>query len=375
MNKNLLFKIWLGVLGVILAIGAYLSFRIVTGHGEEIFHADDNLPWTLLIATYIFFVLTSTGATLIAAVPTVFGVKQFEPLVKRSIFIGIITLMAGFVAMGLELGNPINMVYYFLTPNLSSPIWWMGLFYMMLLFILMYKFYRIHEGAEHGKIDKILAVLALLLEVAALSTLGSVFGLIEARPTFFGEYIQVYFFFTAIISGASAILFFSLAQYKLTNTGMPKELEPMYNWLARILGGAIGFTLILSIWRILLGLYSNRPEFAVLHHMINSIPYKIEIFVGLLLPFALMIIPSIRRTCNGKLAAAVLLFIGLGIGRMNMIMLGQLQPVIPKNPDNAISVYFPSWGEWMIALFALAIMLFLYTIGEKYMKLETQTKS
>ena len=83
----------------------------------NVFHHDDAIPWTLVIASYIFFVLTSTGATIVASLSAVFGMERFKPIEKRAIFNGIITLFAGFLSMGLELGNPINMFYFLISPN------------------------------------------------------------------------------------------------------------------------------------------------------------------------------------------------------------------------------------------------------------------
>jgi len=91
-----------------------------------------------------------------------------------------------------------------------------------------------------------------------------------------------------------------------------------------------------------------------------------------MIPFAIMIIPNFRITFSGKLTAAVLVFIGLGIERMNMVMLGQIRPIFPQFMESAhIISYFPTLWEWIIAMFSLAVMLFLYTLGEKYLNLET----
>jgi len=374
MKNNKLYILWMGILGALIVLGVYTTFKALVIGSDDIFHADNDIPWTLLIATYIFFVLTSTGATIIASLSSVFGYKKYEPIEKRAIFIGIITLFAGFLAMGLELGRPINMFYYFLTPNLSSPIWWMGFFYMCLLVVLLLEFWHIHTKKPDSKRYKIVPLIALVLEIAALSTLGSVFGLIEARPTFFGEYIQTYFLFTAMLSGLSAIFFFSLINYRLRFGKIPDTLELMFNSLAKIFGAIIGFVLILSVWRIILGLYSNRPEFDVLHYFVDSNAYRVEIFFGLMVPFAILIISKLRETFWGKLIAAILVFIGLGIGRLDMIMIGQIQPSIPKLPDTEIIKYFPTFWEWAIGAFAMALMLMLYTLGERYLKLETHVE-
>jgi len=372
MNSKKTYILWLGFLGIFLVLGAFAALRLYTQGSGAVFHANDSVPWTLLIASYVFFVLTSTGATIIASLSMVFGFSRFDPLVKRAIFIGLISLVAGFLSMGMELGNPLHMFYYFLTPNFKSPIWWMGAFYMILLVILSIKFWQIHKGIGSDKLKKILSISALIFEVAALTTLGSVFGFIEARPTYFGEFIQVYFLFSSIISGISAIFFFSLIVYKIKYNGIPQNLKRMYESLAKIFGAFIGITLLFSIWRILIGLYANRPEFDALNYIIETWHYRVEIFVGLMIPFAIMIIPNFRRTFLGKLIAAVLVFLGLGLERMNLVMLGQIRPIFPEliESEHIIS-YFPTFWEWAIAMFSLTLMLFLYTLGEKYLKLET----
>ena len=79
MKQSKLYIIWILFLSVILAFGLFGIVRLfIIGHGE-MFETSDFVPWTLLIAVYIFFVLTSTGATFIAAIPTVFNIKEFKP--------------------------------------------------------------------------------------------------------------------------------------------------------------------------------------------------------------------------------------------------------------------------------------------------------
>ena len=370
MKGKSLYYTWMGILGIIIAIGLYTIFRVFTeGHGE-LYHTDDIVPWTLLIAAYVFFVLTSTGVTFVASLPQVFGFKQFEPLAKRSIFIAIAALIAGFASMGMELGSPLNMFYYIISPNLASPIWWMGLFYFMLLILLVVKFYKMHKGDWHSKSGKFLAIAAFVVEIAALSTLGLVFGLIESRPTFFGEYIQVYFLFTAFLSGIAAIILISLVYYKVTTGKVPKEQEGMFNSLAKIFTAVIAITLIFTIWRASVGLYANRPEFALIQFVVDSLPYQAEILIGLMLPLGLLLVKRIRESNTGKILASIFVILGLAFGRMDMLMVGQIQPIMPKiTLEQSVIFYFPTIWEWLIGFFSLALMFFIYTLGEKYLKL------
>ncbi|RLD66605.1 MAG: hypothetical protein DRI95_06410 [Bacteroidetes bacterium] len=370
MKENKLYYGWLSVLGVFIVIGLVAIIRIfVEGHGA-LFHTDDRVPWTLLLAAYVFFVLTSTGVTLVASLPQVFGMKQFEPIAKRSIFIAIAALIAGFISMVMELGSPFKMVYYMISPNLASPIWWMGLFYGLLLVFLLVKFYKMHIGDWHSKFSKFLAVGTFIIEIAALSTLGLVFGLIEARPTFFGEYIQVYFLFTAFLSGLAAIMLFSLVYFKVTIGKIPEEQESLFNNIAKIFTAVIAITFVFTIWRATVGLYANRAEFSNIQFVLNSLPYQLEIFVGLMLPLGLMLVVKIRNSFTGKVLASTLVILGLALGRMHLLMAGQIVPIMPKlTIDQEILFYFPTIWEWVVSLFSFAVMFLIYTLGEKYLKL------
>ena len=116
-NQKLLYNIWIAGLLTFILLGLITVIRIMVQGQGTIFHADDRIPWTLLIASYIFFVLTSSGVMLVSSLPLVFGMKQYYPIAKRSVFIALCALIAGFIAIGLELGNPLNMYHYFLHPN------------------------------------------------------------------------------------------------------------------------------------------------------------------------------------------------------------------------------------------------------------------
>ncbi|MCF6241913.1 MAG: hypothetical protein L3J74_11280, partial [Bacteroidales bacterium] len=82
-----------------------------------------------------------------------------------------------------------------------------------------------------------------------------------------------------------------------------------------------------------------------------------------------------RKNMNAKLVAAIFAWIGLGIGRMEMLMSGQILPIMPKvSIQKNLILYNPTIWEWVICFFSLALLLFLYTMGEKYLKLGASPK-
>jgi molybdopterin-containing oxidoreductase family membrane subunit len=78
-----------GVVGAIsFAIVSYMLFT----EGHAAFNTSSDVAWGAPIAYYLFFLLASSGLSIIASLDTVFGIKVFYPIAKRCVWLAIITL-------------------------------------------------------------------------------------------------------------------------------------------------------------------------------------------------------------------------------------------------------------------------------------------
>ena len=78
-------KVLSGIFGLLLLIGAGVgTVGFFIGH-EHIFNNSREVPWGLLISTYAFFAITSTGLCLLAAISHVFGGNKLAPLANRMV--------------------------------------------------------------------------------------------------------------------------------------------------------------------------------------------------------------------------------------------------------------------------------------------------
>ena len=161
--------------------------------------------WSLPLGVYIYLALASSGLTLLSALPLVFGIRKYEPFAKRLVFLAIATLCGAFVAIGLELGTIFHMIYIMLSPNFSSPIWWMGAIYSVELVVLVVKFALMHKGDWHSGFSKLLATASFLLALVAPLMIGSIFGITESRVTYFGPVMSIYCLLMAFMSGTALI--------------------------------------------------------------------------------------------------------------------------------------------------------------------------
>jgi molybdopterin-containing oxidoreductase family membrane subunit len=375
MNGNkTLYPIWLGVLGIALLAGVVAgAFIFIKGH--ILFNANDVLIWTLPLGVYIFLALSSSGLTLLSALPLVFGIKKYEPFAKRLVFLAIATLCGGFVSIGLELGSIFHMIYIMLSPNLSSPIWWMGAIYSVELAVLVLKFWKMHMGDYHSSFSKLLGTASFVLALIAPLMIGSVFGLTESRATYFGPVMSIYCLLMAVLSGTALFILYSLVVGRVTGTASSGGYAAvLYDEFTLILTYAAGIVTAFTLLKIIIESSTTIPAFLVYHkfeHLFGSIGvFGTEVILGLFLPFVLLLIPSVRGTVGGKILASVLIFVGSLARHMEILLAGQSHPVGPKAEQFPQYVqYVPSVWELLVLVLALAVMLLLYTLGERYLKL------
>jgi molybdopterin-containing oxidoreductase family membrane subunit len=372
-NKSF-FPIWLGVLGIALLAGAIAGvFIFIQGH--ILFNANDVLIWTLPLGVYIFLALSSSGLTLLSALPLVFGIKRYEPFAKRLVFLAIATLCGGFVSIGLELGSIFHMIYIMFSPNLSSPIWWMGAIYSAELAVLALKFWKMHMGDYHSSLSKLLGTASFVLALIAPLMIGSVFGLTESRATYFGPVMSIYCLLMAVLSGTALFILYSMVVGRVaTDASSGEYAAVLYDEFTLILTYAAGIVTAFTLLKIIIESSTTIPAFLVYHkfeHLFGSIGvFGTEVILGLFLPFVLLLIPSVRGSVGGRILASALIFVGSLARHMEILLAGQSHPVGPKAEQFPQYVqYVPSVWELLVLVFALAVMLLLYTLGERYLKL------
>lgn len=372
-EKKGLYGTWLVVLGIAILLGLYAAIRILA-QGHYLFNTNDVLIWSLPLGVYIFLALTSSGLTLLAGMALVLKINKYEPFAKRMVFLAIATLLGGFVSIGLELGNLFHMIYIMLSPNFSSPIWWMGFIYSVELVVLIAKFWKMHTGDWHSGLSRALGVLSFLLALIAPLMIGSVFGITESRVTYFGPMMSVYSLVLGLLSGTALFLFYSMVLQRVTVNGVFESQKELYDEFATMFTYIAAVAVIITLIKFVIESATVVPEFLVyreFEHAFGTLAgFHIEVILGLFLPFVLLLIPAVRKSLGGKFFTSAVVLVGTLMMHMEILLAGQSHPVGPKAEQfKAFINYFPSIWEWLVFVLALGIMLLLYTLGERYLKL------
>ena len=150
----------------------------------------------------------------------------------------------------------------------------------------------------------------------------------------------------------------------------------LFDEIAKVLGITIGVTMVLFIWRMITGgVSSSALEFIAFKQILRSFSFHVEFWLGMVVPFVLMLIPGVRKTTSGKVLAGVLFLAGMLFGRLEIVLSGELMPLgaMAEGRPPVVS-YVPTIWEVFVALFGLSVMLLVYTLGERHLKLEAQAE-
>jgi len=362
----------------VIAIGALLAalglaaglHSMYAGH-EHTFGVTRDVPWGLLIAAYVFFVVSSTGLCLVSSIGHVFGVEAFKPIAKRSVFMAIVTIVAGFFVIGFEIENPWRMpIYNMLSPNPTSNIWWMGTLYGAYLFFMVVEFALLQM--EKHKTAGMLGLLGVISGIAAHSNLGAVFGLLSGREFWHGPYMPIYFITSAMMSGCAAVIFFHCLGYRANGWKMSEKLEGSLMATAKLGATLIAVIMFFTTWKMITGISGQPPgKYEAMMALVSG-PYAInfwlgEVMLGMVIPFA-MILAARAKNIPVLFWASVSGIVGIFFMRYDLVVVGQLVPWyselgVVDMPE--LLTYTPSLHEIVVTAGAMGLCVAGFFMGER----------
>jgi molybdopterin-containing oxidoreductase family membrane subunit len=368
-SKNVLAPATFFGLIFIVSVGVGLHAMFVAGY-HHAYGVTREIPWGLLISSYVFFAVTSTGLCLVSAIGHIFGVKDFMPIAKRAVFLSILTLCSGFLVIGLDIENPFRMaIYNVISPNLTSNIWWMGTLYGICLLFMVVEFIFLLLGNHKFAIGA--GLIAVVGEIAANSCLGGVFGMVYAREYWHGPFMSIFFVTSAMMSGCAVIIIFTWWACKLNTAEMDSHMKRAMEVVTKLGALLVAVILFFTIWKVFSNVIGPPGKREVMMAVLSG-PYSLnfwgfEIILALILPFIFYLV-SRGRDLNLILVASVLMIIGVFVMRYDMVVIGQILPSFYElgvNEASALLPYTPTFHEIMVVVAGFSLTITGFLVGEK----------
>lgn len=365
------YTIAIGLMALLTVVGVAAGVHsIYVGH-EHTFGVSRGVPWGILIAAYVFFVVTSTGLCIVSSVGHVFGFQNFNPIAKRAVFMSIGTIIAGFLVIAFEIENSWRMpVGNVIGANPTSNIWWMGTLYGAYLFFMMIEFVMLQM--DKHKVATGFGLAGLLTGVVAHSNLGAVFGLLNGREFWHGPYMPIYFITSAAMSGCVAIIFFTYIAYKANGWKMSDEMKKSMESVAKMGALMMAIIIFFTSWKMITGVTGQPPGKYEAMQALLSGPYSLnfwvgEVALGMVIPF-IIILAVKGRNMNALFIAALAGMVGIFFMRYDLVIVGQLVPPyhgmgLVDYPD--LLTYMPTLHENLVVLGGIAFCGLTFLMGEK----------
>ena len=358
------FSILLTVIG--LGAGVY---AMIVGH-HHVYGVTREVPWGILISTYAFFAITSTGLCLLAAIGHLFGGTPIMHLGNRAVYLSIATILAAFAVIGLELESPWRMlIYNVISPNFSSNIWWMGTLYGLAVGAMFVEFFAILT--KNWKLALTIGMVGALAEVGANTNLGAVFATLSARPFWYGAQLPVFFLCAAFASGAAAIILFTHLAHKMRGTEVDGDTFTGLQSAAKVLALTLFLLTVATIWRFI-AIFTGNNELATIaaNHLLKG-PlatnfWLFEITIGLVLPM-LILVGTQMKSVPAMSLAALMTLVGGFFQRYDLVVAGQQVPVyLGWNNLPDYLGYVPSTAELLVVMGGIGVCATLFLLGERF---------
>lgn len=367
---------WFAALTLVVLLGAVAAAMTVPP-GAEVFGTTPPFEWGILIAAYVFLVVTTSGLCLVNSLGMVFGIDRFKPLEMRHVVLALLFLVAGFGVIALDLHYPLRLVFgVVLSPSPSSPMWWMGTVYALYLGILVFEL--LANLSPYQRLAHASCVVATIFAIVAPTTLGLVFGSLVSRPFWGGSATPVYLVLTAILSGASVLgIVFALVN-RLRLPGHGPDADALIVGLGRVLLVALaivmGYTAIRTTLAVTLGTAAEREAIgALLFGPLGPQSWVIRVGVGLVAPLLILLWPATRRA-RPVFAASCLVLIGMFFDRFGFVAAGQIAPSTTGASGivaQPFAAYAPSLIEIGIVVGSIAAVGLVYTLAERFFDLSS----
>lgn len=368
-------KIIYAICGLTIIFGLWGLFdRIVNGHQDAAYGS--YVVWGLWVAMYLFFAGTSAGAFMVSTLDLLFNVRIFKGTGPTALWVALVSLASGLLLIWLDLGHPERIWKVYLQGQAGSVMTQMVWGYTVLGLLLVASLY-LAIRKPHSRELRILMIIGLPLSLFVSGAVGALLGVQASRLFWHVGLFPVQFPFASLASGVAAVTIALGLFGKRNDPDLPEQMKVLS--IATIV---LLFVKMYFFWAdFSLSLYGNVPQnvMAVNELLFGSYWWGfwiLQIVLGTLIPFAILVRPRFSRSPEWAGWMSVLVLVGLAVARANIVFPALTVPEIAamttafSGPHLSFE-YFPSLMEWAVTLGASGLAVLAFLVGCERLPLRT----
>lgn len=378
------------IIGALAGINQYREGLYATG-------MRDRVPWGLYVTMFVFFIGASMGGTFVSAALRLADMGWRAPISRGAEYITVAALMTASLFIFADMGHPERAINIMLFGRWESPLVWdvyglttylagsMVYLYLAVLpdlalvrdrigdkldpirrlFVIMFSAsWRGHPRQVKALNLSLRVMTVVIVPVAVMmhTVTSWIFGMTLREP-WDSPMFGIYFVVGAVYSGVGLIVVFMYIMRRMNH--MEEFLtERHFLNMGKLLAGAGGVMIFFQISDLVTAGFKLKGESALnLYQLADGAMSPIfwtYVWVGLMVPLALMLMPF-TRTIVGVLIASVLANVGMLLERYFIVIGGLRLPLNPYEPPN----YTPTLNELMIVVGLCSLFVLLLLVMMK----------
>ena len=342
----------------------------------------DVVSWGMYIFTFAFFIGLSAGGLIMASSAEVFGIKALKPLSRLGVLSAAACVAVAALMIIPDLGQPFRVENIFIHPNWTSPLIWDILIITIYFVFSVVDLYVLQRNAVEPSrwksVARVMAYVGLPTAILLHSVTAWIFGLQIARSWWNTSLMAPLFVVSAVLSGTALVTLLALCAERFGKVELAADTR---KWLR----GFIVISLFIDLFFVgadyITVLWGNVPaDRSALNLVLPggswSWLFWVEWIVGGVVPLAFLLVPRLKKLPGSLGLAAFFAIVGVLAFRVELVVLGFVNPLTQFPPGNAVGTYnpqtnsfqlvgsyHPTWVEIGIVLGLVALFAALVTIG------------
>ncbi len=335
-TKALPLLIGLAVL-VLIGLAAWI---VQLSRGFSVIGTGQVIVWGVYIAAFFTLAGLASGLVILAAL------ADFEviPALKKHRSSLLIGALACYIASGImivmDIGKPARVLNMIFSMNTTSPFVWD---FLCLAIAVVLAAIALFVGPK----AKWLSVLAAIAAGAVAVVEGWILSMSAGSTLWHGGILPAVFLTEGFLLAIGIVL-------------ITVKDEAATNWLKRAMLVLLPVVFLLNLFETAAVLYAGEPDAqAATNLMFKSPLFWIQMVLGVIVPFLLLVLTKKNRTI--EIVAAVLVVLGVFVGKWALLYAGQALPYL--RPE---AVYNPTIVEFAGLIGILGLAGLLFVLGQQF---------
>ncbi|KAF5042729.1 putative Ni/Fe-hydrogenase 2 b-type cytochrome subunit [anaerobic digester metagenome] len=352
------------ITGIILAVGAVITFiRFTQGIGA-VTNLSDNNPWGIWIGFDLLCgVALAAGGYVTSASCYLFGMKRYHSAVRPAITTAFLGYFFVVVALHYDLGHPLRLPYPLVySQGTTSLLFEVGLCVATYLSVLFVEWSPAAlEWLGLRKIRNVVVKLTIMLTIFGVvlstlhqSSLGALFLIAPGKlhPLWYSSFLPVFFFISSMVAGLSMVIF----EGTLAHAGLHHKMDETH--LKEAEGVIFGFGKAASF--VLAGYFFIKTMDIAMDNDWTYLGtgygawFLVEMFGFVALPSFLYALGVREKNVTLVRIASINAVLGIVLNRFNVSLIA-FNWNLP-----AADRYFPHWMEIGVSVFIVTLIITVY---------------